>query len=66
MAQTKDPVRRGKIAMGQRVKSKQVGCRAAFVGTIVGYIGSDYHVLDVGGAIWHRSASELTPVRRDA
>lgn len=46
--------------IGLKVKSKAVGSRAEFEGTITGYCGEGYHVQDEDGNGWVRSRREFS------
>jgi hypothetical protein len=50
-----------KFDIGVRVRSKQVGSRVPFTGTIVEKMHSAWHVLaDDDGQLWHRTSRELS------
>lgn len=53
------------FSLGETVKSKPCGKRAAFVGEIH-YVGhSYYHVRDSYGESWHRDDSDLSVVKSE-
>lgn len=47
--------------IGQRVRSRAVGSKPAFVGTIVERMHGAFHVKDdEDGSLWHREPRELS------